>query len=188
MEPDKSDVLTQVLATWGAVLSSITFFWALYKDQLDRANLKVTAKLRRIGRREIDGQGYASEPSINFRGLSDELFVVVTVTNIGRRPINWKSWGGTYRTPVNGHSTFVVSARELPKMLDEQQEHVEFTGLDRHLGTGNLKGIQVWDGTGRKWEVPSAEIKELLSDIKKYAVPPADQQEMAEQTPGGGKA
>jgi hypothetical protein len=96
------------------VPSSITFFWALYRDQLDRANLKVTAKLRRIGRREVDGQWYASQPSINFRGLSDELFVVVTVTNIGRRPINWKSWGGTYRTPVNGHSTFHYRREKMP--------------------------------------------------------------------------
>lgn len=161
--------LVAFLAVWGAILSSITFGWSLYKDLRDKAKIQVTAKLRRIGQREGDGAWYASEPSLNIRGLGEELFVVVSVINVGRRRMNWKGWGGTYYTAVNGRKTFLVSARELPKMLDEQEEHSEFTGVEQQIGTGNIKGIKVWDGAGREWHVSRSDMKKLREDIKKYA-------------------
>src|ERR1700686_2333975 len=43
--------LTAFLAVWGAILSSITFGWTLYRDLRDRAKIKLTAEVRRIGRR-----------------------------------------------------------------------------------------------------------------------------------------
>jgi hypothetical protein len=49
------------------------------------------------------------------------LFIVVSVINIGRRRMRWKGLGGTYRTPVNGRKTFIVNARNLPKILEEQE-------------------------------------------------------------------
>ena len=184
METSNSDAATQVLAIWGAVLSSITFFWTLYKDLLDRAQVKVTAKLRRIGRREGDGQGYAADPGLNVRGLGDELFIVVTVVNVGRRAMNWKGWGGIYKIPVNGHNSFFVSARELPKILNEQEEHSEFTGVDKQIGTGNLKRIKIWDGTGREWYVSRKDMKKLLVDIAKYAEIPPQESEADGPSPG----
>jgi hypothetical protein len=111
---------------------------------------------------------------LNIRGLGNELFVVVSVMNFGRRPMNWKGWGGTYRSPVNGHTSFVVSARALPKILSEQEEHSEFTPVEKEIGTGNLEGIQIWDGAGRKWHVSKADMAQLHADIKKYAMPPAE--------------
>jgi hypothetical protein len=177
MDAGKSGGLTMFLAVWGAILSSITFGWTLYRDMRDRAKIKLTAQLRRIGRREGDGQGYAAEPSLNIRGLGDELYVVVSVTNVGRRRMNWKGWGGTYRKPVNGHKSFIVSARDLPKMLEEQEQHAEFAGVDKQIGTGNLNGIQIWDGAGRKWNVSRADMKKLRADIEKYAQVPPEQQE-----------
>ena len=172
MNTDNNSGFTAFLAVWGAILSSITFGWTLYRDLRDKAKIKVTAQIRRIGQREGDGQWYAAEPSMNIRGLGDELFVVATVTNVGRRRFNWKGWGGTYRTPVNGRATFLVSARDLPKMLEEQEQHAEFTGVDKQIGTGNLKGIQIWDGSGRKWQVSRKDMKKLHSDIQRYAQAP----------------
>jgi len=172
MKTDNSNDLTAVLAFWGAMLSSITFGWTLYRDLRDRAKIKVTAQIRRIGQREGDSQWYAAEPSMNIHGLGDELYVVVTVTNVGRRRMNWKGWGGTYRTPVNGRNTFLVSARYLPKILEEQEQHVEFTGVDEQISTGNLKAISIWDGVGRRWHVSRRDMKKLRADIEEYAQTP----------------
>lgn len=174
MSTDNNHDLTAFLAVWGAILSSITFGWTLYRDMRDKPKIKVTAQIRRIGQREGDGQWYAAEPSMNIQGLSDQLYIVVTVTNVGRRRMNWQGWGGIYRTPVNGHSTFLVSARDLPKILEEQEQHSEFTGVDKQIGTGNLKGIKVWDGAGRKWHISRKKMKKLLLDIEKYAKAPND--------------
>jgi hypothetical protein len=174
MDTNNRNGLVTFLAVWGAVLSTITVMWTVYKDVHDRSKIKVTAKLRRIGQREVDGQGYAAAPHLNIRGLGDELYVVVSVMNVGRRPMNWKGWGGTYRNPVNGERSFVVSARELPKILGEQDEHSEFTFVEKEIGTGNVEGIQVWDGGGRQWHVSKKDMKQLLADIKQYATPPPD--------------
>ena len=182
MVADKSDGLTMFLAVWGAILSSIIFGWTLYKDLRDKAKIKVTANIRRIGRREGDGQGYDAEPSLNIRGLGNELYVVVSVINVGRRRMNWKGWGGTYQTSVNGQKAFIVSALHLPKMLEEQEEHKEFAGLDKQIGTGNIKGIYIWDGAGRKWHVSRADMKKLRADIKKYAQAPNEPSEAIKQS------
>jgi hypothetical protein len=177
MNTDGNGAVTSFLAVWGAILSSITFGWALYKDLRDKAKISLTAQLRRIGQREGDGAWFASEPSLNIRGLGDELFIVVSVTNVGRRRMNWRGLGGTYRTAVDGRSSFVISARELPKMLEEQDSHSEFTAVEKQFGTGNVKGIQIWDGAGRKWHVSKRDMKRLWKDIEKYAQPPEKQTE-----------
>jgi len=160
--------LTTFLAVWGALLSSITFGWALYKDLRDKAKIKVTASLRRIGRREVDGAYYMSEPSLNIVGSSEELFVVVSVVNIGRRRMNWKGLAGTYRHPVNEKKGFIVSARFLPKILEEQEGHDEFTDLNDAFMSGNVKTFFVSDGAGRRWNISRKDLKRIASDAKKY--------------------
>ena len=155
------------LAVWGAILSSITFGWTLYRDLRDKAKIRVTASLKRIGKQKEDGAPYAVEPSLNIRGLGGELYVLVSVVNVGRRRMNWNGWGGSYRAAVDGKKSFVVSARALPKILEEQESHSEFTGVEKQFGTGNVKSIQIWDGAGRKWHIPRSDIKKLQADIKK---------------------
>jgi hypothetical protein len=80
---------TTFLAIWGAILSSITFGWTLYRDLRDRAKVKVTAQVRRIVQRE-DGAFFSVNPELGIPGASKELFVVVSVVNIGRRRMRWK--------------------------------------------------------------------------------------------------
>jgi len=165
----KGSGLTAFLAVWGAILSSITFGWTLYRDLRDRAKVKLTASVRRIGRREGDGAYFAIEPGQNIAGASEELFVVVSVVNVGRRPIRWKGLGGYYHKPVNGKGGFVVSARFLPKMLEEQEAHDEFTNLDAQFINDNVKRLYIWDAAGGEWSVSRKDMKKLLADANKYA-------------------
>ena len=66
--------LTSFLAVWGAILSSITFGWTLYRDVRDRAKIKLTAQLRRIGRRDGDGAYFSIEPGSNIAGAKRTAF------------------------------------------------------------------------------------------------------------------
>ena len=83
--------------------------------------------------------------------------------------MNWKGWGGTYKTPVNGKDSFLVIARDLPKLLEEQAEHSEFSELSLDIGKGNIGRLRVWDSAGRKWYVPKKDMNQLRTDIEKYA-------------------
>ncbi len=167
--PDSS--LTKFLAVWGAILSSITFGWTLYRDLRDRAKLKIKAELRRIGQREGDGAFFTSAPDVPVQA-SQKLFVVVSVVNVGRRPLRWKGLGGTYRHAVSGRKGFLISARYLPKSLQEQEQHDEFFDFeppfDQELASGHVKRIYIWDVAGREWSVSRRDLKKLVADAKKY--------------------
>jgi|SRR5579859_875265 len=170
--PSPDSGLTKFLAVWGAILSSITFGWTLYRDLRDRAKLKIKAELRRIGQREGDGAFFTSAPDVPVQGASEKLFVVVSVVNVGRRPLRWKGLGGTYRHEVNGRKGFLVSARYLPKNLQEQEQHDEFFDFqppfDQELAKGRVKRIYIWDVAGREWSVSRRNLKKLVADAKKH--------------------
>jgi hypothetical protein len=163
---------TAFLAVWGALLSTATAGWTLYKDLRDKAKIMLAARLRCIGQREGDGAYYMADPGMNLAGMRDELFIVVSVTNIGRRRMRWKGWGGKYRKPVNGKNTFIVSARFLPKILEEQESLDEWAALDKEFVTENVEQLCVWDGEGREWSVSKNDMTKLAADIKKYAKAP----------------
>jgi len=69
--------VTDVLAIWGAVLSSVAFGWNLYRDLLDRGKLKVSAQIRRLVRGE-DGKLYSLKHDLPVEGASAQLYVVIT--------------------------------------------------------------------------------------------------------------
>jgi hypothetical protein len=161
--------LTAFLAVWGAILSSITFGWTLYRDLRDRAKIKLTAEVRRIGRRDADGKLFSIEPGQDIPGASEGLFIVVSVVNVGRRPMRWYGVGGHYREPVNGKSAFVINARFLPRTLEEQQGHDEFAEMDEQFLKDNVRTLTVWDVAGRKWNVSRRDMKRLIADARKYS-------------------
>lgn len=169
--PSPDSGLTKFLAVWGAILSSITFGWSLYRDLRDRAKIKLSAELRRIVQR-ADGAFFTSDPDLPIQGASEKLFIVVSVVNVGRRPMRWKGLGGKYRRAVNGRDGFLISARYLPKNLQEQEQHDEFFDFeppfDQDLASGQVKRLYIWDVAGRKWSVSRGDLKKLVADAKKY--------------------
>jgi len=161
--------LTTFLAVWGAVVATANALWSIRKDLRDKIKVKVSAQLGRIGFREDDGQPYLANPGLSIAGLDDKLYVAVSVTNVGKRPMRWQGWGGKYKTPVNGGGSFVVNARFLPRKLEEQEHLVEWTDLDLQFVQGNVKRLMAWDAAGNEWAVPRKDMKKLAKDIKKYA-------------------
>jgi hypothetical protein len=124
MQTPPPDNLTKFLAAYGALLASIGFGWNLYRDLRDRAKLKVSASICRL---TIDGQGnWVAITSAVKMGGTNQRYVVMSVVNVGRRPIVWKGWGGKYRKRKNG-TQFAVLDRtiknHLPKRLQEGEEH-----------------------------------------------------------------
>jgi hypothetical protein len=83
--------------------------------------------------------------------------------------MRWKGWGGKYRKPVNGKDGFVVSARFLPKILEEQESLDEWADLDNQFVDDNVKRLYIWDGAGYEWSASRKDMKVLAADIKKYA-------------------
>ena len=70
------------------------------------------------------------QPPLTARRRSDQLFIVMTVVNVRRRPVRWHGWGGVYKQPVNEKTGFVIIPRGLPKTLNEGDTFSEYTDLE----------------------------------------------------------
>jgi len=69
--------IIKFLALWGAILSTIAITWNIFRDVNDKGKLKIDAM---IGKMVPDH--------------TDKDYLVITITNIGRRPVLVKGWGG----------------------------------------------------------------------------------------------
>ena len=158
--------VTDILAIYGAALSSIALGWNLYRDLLDRPRLKVHAHVRRIVQ-STHGKWYSVKPDIPVEGASQQLFVVVDVTNIGRRPVQWVGWGGKYRKPVNGKTAFTIIPLALPRMLNEGDMHSEFTP-ELNPADENVKRLFIWDASGKNWYLTRRALRKLKKESAKF--------------------
>ncbi len=159
--------LTSFLAVGGAILSSITAGWTLYRDLRDRAKVKLSADLRRIAPGG-EGKLLIVRPDLNIEGATRDLYIVVTAVNVGRRPMRWEGLGGYYFRPVDGKKGFRIFTQGLPKLLGEMEAHTELAEFTEQFANGNAMRLQIWDGAGGEWSVPRRDIKKIVTDAEKF--------------------
>jgi hypothetical protein len=170
MSDEKTSTLTTVLAVYGALLSSLVFGWSLYRDLADRARFKISASIRRITQ-DTGGRPYAVMPDLHVEPTSEQLYILLTVVNVGRRPMQWEGWGGRYSKPVNGKESFRILGKNIPKMLNENESHSEFTelGADISPAADNLKELFMWNASGKKWKLSRWQLRRLREDAQKFS-------------------
>ena len=168
--PLLSDNLTKFLAAWGALLGTFGLGWTLYRDLLDRAKLQISAHVRRISI-STDGKPYAVAPSVKVQ-VSEKLFVIMSVVNVGRRPVMWQGWGGKYYRREAEDTGFFIVGQNLPKMLQEGESHDEFTELEanRKPASDNVKRLYIWDPSGKEWALSRKQLKQLRKEARE-AIP-----------------
>jgi hypothetical protein len=161
-----SDGLTRFLATWGAIVASVGLGWNIYRDAVDRAKLQLSARIRRMGY-STTGQSFFVAPDMKVQA-SEELYLVMSVVNIGRRPVVWQGWGGKYYKPQEDSNAFFVFGRNLPKMLQEGESHAEWGPFSakRASDLENTKKIYVWAAGGKEWALSRKQLKELKEEAR----------------------
>ena len=92
--------------------------------------------------------------------------LIITITNIGRRPVLVKGWGGEEKKNVKGKRGIFIVPQGLPRMLKEGEYHTEFTE-DLTILSLELKKLYVWDSTGKYWKVSRKNLKRLFKGVKK---------------------
>ncbi|HYB61419.1 MAG TPA: hypothetical protein VEH50_08065 [Methylomirabilota bacterium] len=114
-----------------------------------------------------DGKWYAVAPDLQVAGASAQLYVVICVTNIGRRPVQWMGWGAKLRKAKDGKSSFVMIPHMLPRVLKEGDWHSEYTD-DLSLVDDNTKKITIWDSSGKCWYLSRRSLNELRKESKQF--------------------
>ena len=118
---------TTVAAVWGATIATIALIWNIIRDARDRGMIKVGAMI---------GKMYPDH--------TDREYLVITMINVGRRPVTVKGWGGMKRRDAKGLPGLVVTPRGLPRVLKEGEDHMEFTD-DLSILSPEIRKIYVWD-------------------------------------------
>jgi hypothetical protein len=157
--------LTPLLAIWGAFLSSVALGWNLYRDLRDRSKLQISVRVRRIVQ-STDGKWYAVNHDLPVADASEQLFVIMSAVNTGRRPVVWEGWGGNYHNPVNGKTAFAIIPQNLPRRLEEGETHSELTKLEDDLrpAAKNVKRLFLWDTTGKRWKLSWWKLRALRKE------------------------
>lgn len=131
-----------VLAIWGAVLSSITLVWNLYRDFLQRGRLRVTCYIGQI----------FGDPAISH----EKRLLIWNVTNIGKEPVVLTNIGGSF-----GETAFVINTRDpLPRTLRSGDY---FTGFSDDLSVlkQELEYLCAHDSLGRVFKASKKIVKEM---------------------------
>ncbi len=166
------DSLTKFLAAWGAILATLGLGWTLYRDLRDRPRLRITAHIRRVVQ-SVNGRWYAVAPDLPVEGASEQVFVVVNVTNVGRRPVQWVGWGGKYRKIAGGKPAFVITPQALPITLKEGDTHTEFTP-ELNPADERVKRLFIWDAAGKNWYLSRWALRKLKQESLKFQAASSD--------------
>lgn len=128
---------TSIVAWYGAIVSTLGFFLALYVALRDRPRLKIGVQ---PNMKSYGETGYRT----------DKLYVVVTVSNSGRRPVTVTGVGFSQRRRA-GDILLSDSLREGPREITEGKS-TSYLAEQEGLPLSNLDRVVVRDATGRVWK------------------------------------
>jgi hypothetical protein len=163
--------VTSFLALYGALLSTFGAGWNFYRDLRDKPRLKISMHIRRIAY-SPDGKWYQVKPDLPVQGASQKLYLVVNVTNAGRRPVKWTGWGGEYKTPHDGITGFWIQPTHIPLMLPEGESNSEYTD-DLEAAGSDVKKLFIFDATGKNWYLSWRALRKLKEECRKFQLPVA---------------
>jgi hypothetical protein len=155
-------VSASVVAWYAAIVSTVSGAIQYANHRRDRVRLKISVHIRRLVQTP-HGQEYFVAPNLPVDGRSEQLFLVMDVTNVGRRPTRWVGWGGKRRMPEGGRDSFVIAPVGLPKMLNEGESHTEFTPQN----PDNINRLFIWDSTGKNRYVSRHALRKLKHEYRK---------------------
>lgn len=163
---------TIIIASYGALVSTLAVAWNVYRDFHDRARLELSAMVGYViedrGRNNIVSSALALEKwPDRFRIAKPSLFL--TITNTGRRPVVVQGWAIRTDIRKTGNENFLYPLAILPKALKEGEYAVEHT-IDLSLLADGARRIYAWDSTGKEWSLPRRALHKLQKDVQRAAI------------------
>ncbi len=142
--------LTTFLAAWGALVSTAVAAWTISRDIRDRAKLQLDVMIGNIIQ----------------AGQQSDDFLLITITNVGRRPVVVKNWALHYKKQEGQREWGIIIPEGLPRLLREGEYHMEHTPELERL-TDGVTGISVFDSAGREWKVTKKQLESVVEDARR---------------------
>lgn len=136
--------ITGLLAFYGAIVSTAALVWNILRDSRDRSRVKLQAMIGKI-----------------YPDHTDRDYLILTMTNVGRRPVQIKGWYGLRKKSSDGERGIMVFTQGLPRILNEAESHNEFC-TDLTILNKDLKTLYVSDSAGRDWRLTKKYMNQLI--------------------------
>jgi hypothetical protein len=141
------EIITVILAIWGALLSSIAIGWNIFRDLVGRGRLRVSCYIGNI----VGGP----------EGIDPNNYLVWSITNIGKEPVVLTHIGGGFKD-----KEFMLTPHaQLPRMMQPGEYILEYTN-SLNLLEDDLKFLAAIDSLGKKYKAPRKQVRRLK---KEYA-------------------
>jgi hypothetical protein len=164
--------VTELLAIWGAVLSSVTFGWNLLRDLRDRPSVVLQGTIGKIVHDKLGRPYFLNMTYVEKHGTRNsesKTQFKLTITNTGRRPVRIEAWGGICDPKMSKDVNLRHMSIGLPKMLEEGESHDELSPEPLRILSDSVKSIVAWDSAGRDWKLPRKQLKRLKQEAKNLA-------------------
>lgn len=138
--------LTDITAFSGLFIATTALVWNIIRDLSDKGKLRIDAM---IGKMIPD--------------YKDKDYFVLTITNVGRRPLIVKMICGTNRKIKKDDKTnFLYKPINLPQMLKEGECILECYDIINLKS--NITSIYVVDSCGKKYYLSRKRLKQLIKE------------------------
>ena len=140
--------VTEFLAVWGAVVSTIAILWNVYRDVTDRGKLRVVCYLG-----NMVTPGGSPDPND---------YLVWRVANAGLQPVVVTHVGGALAV-----KHFMITPHaSLPKTLQPGEYFLEYTADLSALDHG-LRFLAAWDSLNRTYKITRKNQKQVQAEYLK---------------------
>jgi hypothetical protein len=163
--------LTDYLAIWGAVLSTILACWSIYKDYLKRYRVRVEAGFRVAYRG--DGSHGSDVFAVTVTNLSEHKIKVTHIATFEARVFRPR-WINTltYKLFTRSGQAYLFSFQPLhgdpmPITIEPKDNHIFTYTVDEFPPIADLA---VTTADGREWFLPRKSLKKILKDKTYLAV------------------
>lgn len=155
-----SMTLTDALATYGAILSTIGVLWNVVLYLKDSPKIVLSVMLGRF----MPCEGRTLQTWVVARNRSEATHFIVTIANHGRRPVFVTKWF----IKLEGDKGFLmVGPHYLPKTLSENDYVIEFTE-ELEFMTKPIAQVAVMDSTGKQWKLGRNQLKALNAEAASF--------------------
>lgn len=140
------NTITQIVAVYGAIVSSAVLGWTIYRDTQDRGKVRLNCGFRWVMTRASS--------------LVEQDVFVYNVVNSGTRRVLLTHIGG-----ITSEHQFLIDAPELPLALEPGNYHSiqirDFTDWST-----DLKELNCTDSLGNKYKAPKRDVREIAKRLK----------------------
>lgn len=145
-----SDSITQLIAIYGAIVSSILVGWTIYRDIKDVGRVQLKCGFREL---ITPGTDYVEED-----------ILVYTVTNIGTRPVIITNLGGDF----SDGKGFILTDDNIPKTFSPG-EYFMFMARSYEDMAGRVESLKCWDSLGREYKASRKDLRQVQKQLEELA-------------------